>query len=115
MTALSEFQRLEAQGSWRESPDARLREVVVSFGDATLMLSDPKSDTPLSHWSLPAVTRLNPGKSPAIFSPGPDDRDETVRLPVQTPGADTPRPSPRPEDAATSATGQEQQDTTPAP
>ncbi|MAN57808.1 MAG: hypothetical protein ACU0BG_16175 [Paracoccus sp. (in: a-proteobacteria)] len=80
MTALSEFQRLEAQGSWRESPDARLREVVVSFGDATLMLSDPKSDTPLSHWSLPAVTRLNPGKSPAIFSPGPDDRDETVEI-----------------------------------
>ena len=47
--------------------------------------------------------------------PALDDRDETVRLPVQTPGADTPRPSPRPEDAATSATGQEQQDTTPAP
>ncbi len=80
MTALTEFQRLEAQGSWRDSPGARLREVVVAVGDATLILTDPKSDVPLSHWSLPAVTRLNPGKLPAIYSPAPDGSDETVEI-----------------------------------
>ena len=80
MTALSEFQRLEAQGSWRKSPDDRLREVIVSFGDATLILSDPKSDQPLSHWSLPAVTRLNPGRMPAIYAPARDENDETVEI-----------------------------------
>lgn len=80
MTALTEFQRLEAQGSWRETPGARLREVVVSVGDATLILSDPKSDMPLSHWSLPAVTRLNPGRMPAIYSPASDETDETVEI-----------------------------------
>lgn len=79
MTALSEFQRLESQGSWRETPDARLREVIVSVGDATLVLSDPKSDLALSHWSLPAVTRLNPGASRAIYAPGPED-GETVEI-----------------------------------
>lgn len=68
-TALREFQRLEAQGSWRSSPDAQLREVIVSIGEATLILSDPKSESPLAHWSLPAVQRLNPGKMPAQYSP----------------------------------------------
>lgn len=80
MTALTDFQRLEAQGSWRESRCARLREVVVSVGDATLVLSDPKSDQPLSHWSLPAVTRLNPGEMPAIYAPGAEGADETVEI-----------------------------------
>ena len=79
-TALTEFQRLESQGSWRETPQARLREVIVSVGSATLILSDPKSDVPLSHWSLPAVTRLNPGKMPAIYAPGDDATDETVEI-----------------------------------
>ena len=80
MTALTEFERLEAQGSWRETPEARLREVIVSVGDATLTLSDPKSERPLSHWSLPAVTRLNPGKLPAIYSPHADGPDETLEV-----------------------------------
>lgn len=80
MTALTEFQRLEAQGSWRETPQSRLREVVVSVGDATLVLSDPKSERPLSHWSLPAVTRLNPGEVPAVYSPGSQGADETVEI-----------------------------------
>lgn len=80
MTALTEFQRLEAQGSWRETPDARLREVVVSVGEATLTLMDPKSERPLSHWSLPAVVRLNPGRLPAIYTPNAEIADETVEI-----------------------------------
>lgn len=43
------------------------------------MLLDPKSDIPLSHWSLPAITRLNPGQMPALYSPG-DDATETLEL-----------------------------------
>ncbi|MBU3029251.1 hypothetical protein [Paracoccus marinaquae] len=80
MTALTEFQRLEAQGSWRQTPEARLREVVVSVGEATLILTDPKSEVPLSHWSLPAVTRLNPGEMPALYAPGAEGADETVEI-----------------------------------
>lgn len=80
MTALTEFQRLEAQGSWRETPDARLREVIVSVGEATLTLMDPKSDRPLSHWSLPAVARLNPGRLPALYTPHAGAADETVEI-----------------------------------
>lgn len=80
MTALTEFERLEAQGSWRETPAARLREVVVSLGDATLMLKDPASEHPLAHWSLPAVIRLNPGKIPAIYRPRSDGSDEVLEV-----------------------------------
>lgn len=80
MTALTDFQRLEAQGSWRAAPDAPPREVVVSVGEATLILSDPRTDRPLSHWSLPAVVQLNPGALPAIYAPGAEGDDETVTI-----------------------------------
>ncbi|HHY02057.1 MAG TPA: hypothetical protein GX686_04190, partial [Paracoccus sp.] len=80
MTALTQFQRLEAAGVWRPQPDGRLHDVIVSFGDATLILRDPRSEEPLSHWSLPAVTRLNPGQLPAIFAPGDATQDEVVEI-----------------------------------
>ena len=80
MTALTQFERLEAPGVWRAAPGARLRDIVVSFGDASLILRDPRSEEPLSHWSLPAVTRLNPGQMPAIFAPGDAAQDEVVEI-----------------------------------
>lgn len=76
MTVLDQYQRLEAAGIWRESAKAQRREVIVSLGAATLVLTDPKSETPLAHWSLPAVMRLNPGKLPALYAPGPDDAEQ---------------------------------------
>ena len=72
MTALRKYQRLEASGLWRDRPDARLREVVVGLRDATLILSDPKTEMALAQWSLPALVRLNPGAMPAMFSPDAD-------------------------------------------
>lgn len=78
MTALKEYERLEAIGLWKESPDAQRREVVVSFGDATLVLSD-QNDAPLAHWSLAAIKRINRGKEPAIYSPDADPF-ETVEI-----------------------------------
>jgi len=72
MTALTRYQRLECLGIWREKPEAQRRDVVVSLGDASLMISDSRSDTALTHWSLPAVLRINPGHLPALYSPAPD-------------------------------------------
>ena len=71
MTALERYQRLESLGLWREAEGSQRREVLVSFGSATLVVSDT-AERPLTHWSLPAVTRINPGSHPALFSPGPD-------------------------------------------
>lgn len=79
MTALNKYQKLEGTGLWRETPQAQRREVVVAFGDASLILSDPRTGIALSHWSLPAVTRLNAGGAPAIYAPDPSG-DETLEL-----------------------------------
>lgn len=79
MTALKKYQKLESGGLWRDAPDSQLRDVVVSFGEASLVFSEPKNGTALSHWSLPAVARLNPGALPAVYSPGPDAA-ETLEL-----------------------------------
>lgn len=79
-TALSRYQRLESTGLWRDTPDGQRREVVVRMGEATLMLTDPRSELVLSHWSLPAVTRRNPGQRPAVFAPGDDPQAETLEI-----------------------------------
>ena len=72
MTALRKYQRLECGGLWRPDPEAQRRDVTVSFGEASLVIADARSETPLAHWSLPAVARRNPGARPAIYSPDAD-------------------------------------------
>lgn len=76
MTALKKYERLEATGLWRDSPGARAREVIVGLREATIILSDPKTEFPLTQWSLPAILRLNPGKEPALFAPGEEAGEE---------------------------------------
>ena len=78
MTALTKYQRIEASGLWRPSPEDQRREVIVSIGDATLTISD-MNDRALSHWSLAAVQRANPDELPAIFHPD-GDPGETLEL-----------------------------------
>ena len=79
MTALKKYQRLECSGLWRETPQDQRREVLVRLGEATLVLSDPKSGEAVSHWSLPAIERMNKGQEPPVFSPGADT-DESLEL-----------------------------------
>jgi hypothetical protein len=79
MTALKKYQRLECGGLWRPAADAQRRDVVVSFGEASLILADARSGTPLAHWSLPAVARRNPGTVPALYSPDAD-AGETLEI-----------------------------------
>ncbi len=78
MTALSDYQRLESTGLWRETEASQRREVLVSLGEATLMIST-MSETALTHWSLPAVHRLNPGKRPALYAPDAE-ADEILEI-----------------------------------
>ncbi len=78
MTALSEYDRLEATGLWRASSGAQRQDVVVSVGDATLQIFEPNG-TARAHWSLAAIERLNPGKEPAQYGPG-DDSGEDLEI-----------------------------------
>lgn len=81
MTALARYERLESTAIWRPAPDAQRRDVILSFGDATLMIRD-SADNPLGHWSLAAVERLNPGRRPALFAP---DSEATETLEIDDP------------------------------
>ncbi len=80
MTVLKKYLRLEAAGVWRAGPDEKRRDVVVQLGEASLTFLDLRSGTALSHWSLPAVVRLNPGDLPARYAPGNGDEGETLEL-----------------------------------
>jgi hypothetical protein len=78
MTALKEYARLESMGVWHQSPATQRRDVVIRFGDSTLVITD-KNDRPLTHWSLAAIERVNPGEEPAVFAPGVND-PETLEI-----------------------------------
>lgn len=74
MTALEQYIRLEAIGHWRESPEAGPREVIVSFGNATLMLREG-DDTALAHWALSATHVVEGNDDGAVYSPDGDTRE----------------------------------------
>lgn len=78
-TALRRYQKLESRGLWRESETAQRREVVVNLGEASIVMSDPRSGVAITHWSLPALERLNAGQTPAVWRPGPDAQ-ETLEI-----------------------------------
>ncbi|WP_417628295.1 hypothetical protein [Pararhodobacter aggregans] len=80
MTALEKYARLEGSGVWRAGPDEQRRDVVVSLGDSSLIIADTKSGQALSHWSLPAVVRMNKGTRPAVYTPLSDGDSETLEL-----------------------------------
>ena len=71
MTALERYQRLEATGLWQEGSDADPREVIVSFGDATLTLSDLE-ERPLGHWALAGMRVLEEAPEGTIYATTPD-------------------------------------------
>ncbi|MDX2485718.1 MAG: hypothetical protein QNK42_18910 [Pseudodonghicola sp.] len=81
MTALREYERLEASGLWRATPEDQRREVIVSVGEATLTIAN-MNDRALAHWSLAAIERHNPGSFPAIYHPD-GDPGETLELSIE--------------------------------
>ena len=86
MTAFDKYQRLEGPGLWAASTGDQRRDVVVRFGKASLMIVDSRSDMVLSHWSLSAIRRLNPGQSPGRFAPSDASRSgDTETLDIDEP------------------------------
>ncbi len=79
MTALTQYERLEATGVYAAGKGAQRRDVILSLGQASLTIAD-QSDSALAHWSLAAIERLNPGRLPALYAPAPNtpERVETT-------------------------------------
>jgi hypothetical protein len=78
MTAIKEFERLEALGLWRATAHAQRKEVVISFGDTTLVLSDI-NNRPLTHWSMAAIKHRGAGDNGTIFTVD-DVGEETLEI-----------------------------------
>jgi hypothetical protein len=78
LTAVKQYQRLECAGLWQDTVDAQRRDVIVSIGEASLVMRDPRNEQVVAHWSLPAVMRQG-GGVPALFKPG-TDTGETLEL-----------------------------------
>ncbi|WP_339114307.1 hypothetical protein [Thioclava sp. GXIMD2076] len=83
MVSLPKYDRLEATGRWTQSAEAAPQEVILSFGRASLVLSEVKETRFISHWSLPAMVRINPGKRPAIYAPS-EETDERLEIEEET-------------------------------
>jgi hypothetical protein len=81
MTALDKFIRLESLGLWKESETSQKKEVIVSFGNASLVMSDNK-DTPLTHWALGAVEISATNDETVIYTP---DKNSFETLEVSDP------------------------------
>ncbi len=79
MTALHQYSRLEAAGLWRSAPDAQRREVIVGLRDATIVLLDPKTEGPLTQWSLPAIVRVGAVEGFVVYG-AHEDGEETLEL-----------------------------------
>lgn len=82
MTALKKFSRLESPGIWRPDAEAQRQDVIVSFGEASLVVAD-RNGRAMSHWSLAAVVRINRGELPALYTPSADGT-ETLEIEDET-------------------------------
>lgn len=74
-TALRDYARLESTGLWTPPEGGPAREVLLSLGEATLILSD-LADRPVAHWSLPALRRV--GDAPPTYAPGEGGVEEVA-------------------------------------
>ena len=78
MAKLSDFVRLETHGVWRDSAADPGTRVVALLNEKSLTLVST-NNRPLAHWSIDAVRRINPGETPALFTPD-ESGDERIEL-----------------------------------
>ncbi|MEX2519174.1 MAG: M48 family metallopeptidase [Paracoccaceae bacterium] len=76
MTALAKYELLEAPGRYFDGATAAAREVVVRFGDASLILMTA-DDTPITHWSLAGLRNVGGGAGALSLTP---DHESDERL-----------------------------------
>ncbi|RMF36629.1 MAG: hypothetical protein D6754_11130, partial [Alphaproteobacteria bacterium] len=79
-TAHERYALLESVGTWFDGRSARPREVVVRFGEATLILYD-EAGVPQAHWALASLRALHDtgGRDTLVLVPD-QDSDERLTL-----------------------------------
>ena len=71
MTALTQYQRLEATGIWRKSAEAQRLDVIISIGESSLVITDI-NEKPLAHWSLAALAVTQSKDGSKLYHPDGD-------------------------------------------
>ncbi len=77
MTALTKYELLEATGRYFDGESAEPRDVIVKFGDASLILMR-SDDTPIAHWSLAGLRDLGAGAGALSLTPGEGSEERLV-------------------------------------
>ena len=78
MTALDDYAKLEAEARYFDGVSATPREVVLSFGERSLMIVDP-SDVAIAHWPLATLKSLSdPQDGTAQLVPDADSDERVV-------------------------------------
>lgn len=78
MTALEQYIRLETEALWHEKAGSEPRQVIVSFGNASLVITNI-SDAALAHWTLAATRIVGREGDTVIYAPDAN-RSETLRI-----------------------------------
>ena len=55
MTAIKKYQILESKGLWIEKKGTSPKEVIVSFGKSSIIISDNNA-IPLGHWNFNSIS-----------------------------------------------------------
>lgn len=77
MTAIEKYARLESTAKWIESDFKEAKEVIISLGKKTLIITNYK-DEPLAHWSLTSTNIISKNKKESIFSPDPEGIERLI-------------------------------------
>jgi hypothetical protein len=67
MTAIKKYKRLEAVGLWLDNNYETSKEVIVSFGKTSILITD-KNEVPLTHWSIYSVFILKKEGERVVYS-----------------------------------------------
>ena len=77
MTAIKKYQILEAKGLWIEAKGKAPKEVIVSIGKSSIIISD-NDEVPLNHWNFNSIVVLHKNTKETIFSPGLERQEELL-------------------------------------
>lgn len=77
MTALAQYERLEAPGRYFDGETAKPREVIVKFGDASLIVTNME-DLPITHWSLAGLRDVSHEGGGLVLTPDFDSDERLV-------------------------------------
>ena len=77
MTAIEKYARLESTARWIESDLKGSKDVIISLGKKTLIITNYE-DEPLAHWSLTSTNIISENENESIFSPDPEGIEQLI-------------------------------------